>query len=204
MIRAKRDSSLEQMGKPRPREEKSLDHSQTLSSEPQWRVCRSPVPSPALSKPCSPSFPWAPGHNSLPWIPLHQIQVRAYTLSQAAGPPAPGTLTHTSGLRHRVPRGHGRVSVGPLPPHHSKGQPHRPGVVDDVSSHLGLQEGALGQAPVLVSRDLLANQGKEISQPQTTPPGLLPTSRHVSSSPQDDHVEGGPGALGAGAQSSEH
>lgn len=54
-------------------------------------------------------------------------------------------------------RGTGRC----LPPYHSEGQSHGPGVVDDVSPHLRLQEGALGQAPVLVGGDLWGPKRKK-------------------------------------------
>lgn len=78
-------------------------------------------------------------------------------ITQAAGPPAPSPLPTPAGpgTCHRVLQ-QGRHAA-PLPPYHSKGQPHGPGVVDDVSSHLGLQEGAFGQAPILVGRDLLVH-----------------------------------------------
>lgn len=38
--------------------------------------------------------------------------------------------------------------------YHSKGQPHGPGVVDDIPPHLRFQKGTLSQIPVLLSRDL--------------------------------------------------
>lgn len=87
-----------------------------------------------------------------------------------------------------------------LPPHHSEGQPHGPGVVDDVSSHLGLQEGALSQAPVLVSRDLLGSPRERDSSAAENLPHLLPTSKHVIPSSHDYHEEGRSGWLWAGPE----
>lgn len=166
------------MGKPSPGEERSLDQSQLPSPEPQWWVCRSTMPSCALSKP-APISTWGPAYTPGHRLPHTGSRPMGAALSQAAGhSPCPQTRTHTNRLDQRTPdpamsQGPQQHSVGPLPPHHSEGQPHGPGVVDDVSSHLGLQEGALSQAPVLVNRDLLAPPGKEISQPQRTP---TPTS----------------------------
>lgn len=68
--------------------------------------------------------------------------------------------------------GRSRSGCGPPPPYHSKCQPHRPRVVDDVSSHLGLQEGALSQASVLVRWDLLGHpRERDLSATENpTPP----------------------------------
>ena len=75
--------------------------------------------------------------------------------------------------------------------YHSEGQPHRPRVVDDVSSHLGLQEGTLSQAPVLLSRDLLGHPRERDPSATESHAPLLATSKRVVASSRGYHVEGG-------------
>lgn len=80
--------------------------------------------------------------------------------NQATSPQAPYTHQQVPGHDTQCSSatgGHSRSVWGPPPPYHSKCQPHRPRVVDDVSSHLGFQEGALSQASVLIRWDLLGH-----------------------------------------------
>lgn len=129
---------------------------------------------------------------------------------------SPKPLTHTDRLGNTTPNSaapHGAAAgLGlarpPLPPYHSKGQPHGPGVVDDVSSHLGLQEGAFGQAPVLVGRDLLGRARERDQSAMGNHSHLLPARKQVISSSCDYQVEGGSGTIQAAPEgrmkSSEH
>lgn len=104
MIRADRDLSVEQMGKPCSREVKSLDQSQTRRPEPQWWVCKSPIPSSALSQPCLHplcrdlvttlclKYPLTPKSGSM-----------CTAFFQAFEPPASKPLTQTNRLQATMP-----------------------------------------------------------------------------------------------------
>lgn len=137
------------------------------SADPQCRALPPVNPAPIL---CMGT--WS---HSLPPIPLYQIQVQG-CCPLPAPKPAPTPTGFTRGRRiQQCHRGSSRIGCHP-PPHHSEGQSHGPGVVDDVSSHLGLQEGALSQAPVLVSRDLLGHP-RERDPSVTESPRPPPPSR---------------------------
>lgn len=114
-------------------------------------------------------------------FPYTRSRSMGAALSQAVGPPAPKPAPTPTGFTRgrriqQCHRDNSRTVWAHLPPHHSEGQSHGPGVVDDVSSHLGLQEGALSQAPVLVSRDLLGHP-RERDQSATEKPLPPPPSR---------------------------
>lgn len=187
MVRADMDISVEQMGEPCSREVKSLDQSQIRSPEPQWWVCKSPIPSSTLSQPCL-----HPLHRDLVTTLCHKFPLTSKSGSmctaffQAFEPSASKPLTRTNRLQATMPNAAvpERATTGSvwahLPPYHSKGQPHRSWVVDDVSSHLGLQEGALGQAPVLVSRDLLGHpRERDLSATEPLSVSFLPATTSI-------------------------
>lgn len=110
------------------------------SADPQCQALPSVNPAPTIYVG---TWPQLPAINSLipnpgPWCcPLPGSEATS-----------PQTHTHANRLHQRtpnpaMPQGNSRTVWAHLPPHHSEGQPHGPGVVNDVSSHLGLQEGAL-------------------------------------------------------------
>lgn len=105
MVRADMDLSIEQMGKPCSREVKSLDQSQTRRPEPQWWVCKSPIPSSALSQPCL-----HPLHRDLVTTLCHKLPLTPKSGSMCTAfllvafePPASKPLTHTNRLQATMP-----------------------------------------------------------------------------------------------------